>query len=688
MPDSFVNDFTPLAEPSFKPPVSFPDAERRARELLGRLSRTEKLQLISGHNTFFIRGFPAHGIPELYLSDATGGVNIRRTLSNALEKSTAFPCPLALAATWNPDLAYQYARSIGEECRAGAIAFLLGPGMNLYRHSQCGRNFEYWGEDPHLAARLVERYVTGVLDTGTLPTIKHFVANEAEFYRRTSNSVVDERTLRELYLPAFKAGIDAGAPAVMTAYNQLNGEWCGQSRTVITDLLRGKLGFKGMVMTDWNSVWDAELLMKSGQDLEMPGEKLVAGEAERLLQAGRITEADIDRMAGNILRTCIAYGLFDRPIGDTYYLGKFAAHEQVALQTARESIVLLKNNGILPLPPQGDGRILLTGLFVEKIPHGGGSAEVEGFNHVTLLQALRDTYGDRLECVGEPTDAQLRDAAVVLLSTGTIDSEGWDRPFALPDAEEDRVKRAASLNPRTVVLINSGGGIRMTGWHDSVAAIVHAWYPGQNGYRALAETLVGAFSPSGRLPITIEQEFHDSPGAHYLPPHEKIYSGWGPDNDMSHPVYDIVYAEGVFVGYRWYESKRIKPLYAFGHGLSYTAFSYDRLRLTPAAIAGDERVSIEFSITNTGAVAGTEVAQIYVRDLQPTVARPEKELKAFVRAALQPGETKNVRVRLDRRAFAYWDVAAHAWRADAHDYELLVGAASDNIKLRGHVTLQ
>ena len=676
------------AEPSFKTPVSYEIADQRATEVLGKMSVEQKLQLVSGYNGFYIKGFPEFGMPELFLSDATGGVNIRRNVSTALEQSTAFPNPLALAATWNPGLAYKYAHSIGEECRAGGIALLLGPGMNLYRHAQYGRNFEYFGEDPLLASRLIERYVMGVLDTGTIPTIKHFIGNETDFYRRTSNSVIDERTLHEIYLPAFKSGIDAGAMAVMTSYNQFNGEWCGQSDFVINQLLRGELGYKWMVMSDWWSVWDAEKIVKSGQDLEMPGDKFIKADGGRLLKAGKITIAQIDRMAKSIIRTCIAMGLYDRPVQDSYFATKFSEHEQIALQTARESVVLLKNQGVLPLRKESTGTILLTGLYVENIARGLGSAEVVGYNHVTLLQALKDTYGDRLAYVKEPSDEQLKAASVVLLSTGTTDSEGWDKPFALPDAEEKRVTHATALNPHTVVIVNAGGGIKLTGWNESAAAILYAWYPGQNGNRALAEITCGETNPSGKLPITIEKRFEDSPGFGYLPEGEKLYSGWDEDNNMGHRINTINYREGIFVGYRWYESKKIEPLYPFGHGLSYTAFEYKDLRLTPDVLVGDGRVSVEFTVTNTGKFTGAETAQIYVRDPHSTVARPEKELKGFSKVTLKPGQSQVVRVRLTAKDFAYWDSATHAWKAEAHEYVIQVGSASNALKLEGKVALQ
>lgn len=687
-----VTPFT-LAEPSFKTPVSFEEADHRAAAILAKMTLAQKIGLTSGHNFMFTRGYPELGVPELFMSDATGGVNIRRNLSTALEKSTAFPNPLALAATWNPGLAYRYARSIGEECRAGGISILLGPGMNLYRHSQYGRNFEYFGEDPYLASRLVERYVMGVLDTGTIPTLKHFVGNETDFHRRRSNSVIDERTLHEVYLAPFKAAIDAGAMAVMSSYNQLNGEWPGQSRRTITDLLRGELGFKWLVMTDWWAVWDAEKVITSGLDLEMPGDKHLKNDAERLVLAGKVAEADIDRMARSILRTQIAMGLHDRPARDTYFLRNYAEHAEVALETARQSVVLLKNEGkILPLPVEtaatSPRKILLTGRYVETVPRGLGAAEVEGYDNVTLLQALRDTYGAQLHYVAAPSDDELKSADVVIVETGTQDSEGWDRPFALPAAEEARVLRAVTLNPRTIVVVNAGGGIQMTAWNDRAAAILYAWYPGQNGNRALAEILSGKTNPSGKLPITIEKRFEDSPGYGYLPAGESLYHGWDGDNDMSHPIYNVVYKEGVHVGHRWYEKQKIAPLYAFGHGLSYTTFEYSDLRLNPSAIPIDGRVTIEFTVKNTGAVAGTETAQLYVRDTASAVERPGKELRAFSRVTVPPGESRVVRTRINAKELAYWDATARTWKVEPHDYTILIGSASNQIRLEGKLTLR
>jgi beta-glucosidase len=669
----------------FNPPISFEDAGRRADHLLSLMSLDEKLLFVTGHNSFYIRGFPEYGIPELYLSDASGGLNIRRQLNDQLEQSTAFPAPISLAASWNPRLAKAYARSIGEECRAGGIAVLLGPGVNIYRVSQNGRNFEYYGEDPFLASRVVEGYVQGMLETGTIPTLKHFVANNTEFFRRTSNSVVSNRALHEIYLPAFKAGIDAGAMAVMTSYNQLNGEWAGQSRAAITDLLRQHLGFRWLVMTDWWSVWDAEKIMNSGQDLEMPGEHFIRTDGRRLIDEGKVFESTLDRMAKNILRTTIAIGLHDRPQKDASFLNKYAEHQQVALQTARESIVLLKNEGILPLRA-GVKNILLTGSYVEKIPQGGGSAAVEGFGHVTMLEALKTAYGDQLHYIKEPSDEEIARAETVFLNVGRIESEGWDHPLDLPPGEEAAVLRAVQLNQRVVVIVNAGSGIKMEAWHDQVAAILFAWYPGQIGNTALAEILSGAISPSGKLPFTNERSFEDSPGHAYIPLDHTLYEGWQEDSNMKHSVFDIVYDEDIFVGYRWYENKGIKPRYAFGHGLSYSKFEYTDLRIELTS-ANPTDVIVEFSMKNVGLCEAAEIAQIYVRDVAASVSRPQKELKGFAKTFLATQELARVRILIPRHELAFWNTSENAWRVEAGEFQILVGASSADIRLVGSFQL-
>ncbi len=680
---------------SFVPPVDYLGAGIRADSILEKLSLDEEIELIGGHDMFYTQGYKQFGIPSFYFSDATQGVHLRKDLKNQLDSSTAFPCPLALAATWNVDLAGEYAQSIGEECRAGGIAVLLGPGMNIYRISQNGRNFEYFGEDPFLASRMIENYVVGVQSTGTIATLKHFICNNTDYHRRRSNSIVDERTLHEIYLPAFKAGVDAGAMAVMTSYNQVNGEWAGQSNYVIGKLLRDDLKFKWLVMSDWWSVWDPAKAVKAGLDLDMPGHPgkdvfnsdefksmYIRANAKKLLNEGKITGTDIRKMTKDILTTFISMGLMDRPVKDTNYLRNFGQHEKAALQTARESIVLLRNeNNILPIAKEGNKKILLTGKFAEKLAKGEGSAYVEGYHTITLHAALLQEFGNQLTCVAKPSADQFKQADVILLSIGTDDSEGWDRPFNLRPATDSMIVRIASLNPNLVIIVNSGGGIQMTRWNDKVAAILYAWYPGQTGNNALAEIIAGKVNPSGKLPVTIEKKFEDSPGYPYIPEGDTFYTDWKQDVDMTIPINNIDYDEGVFVGYRWYDSKNIKPLYPFGFGLSYTSFEYSSLKIQDRGIdeAGD--IIVQFMVKNTGEVSGYETAQLYVGDMESSVSRPVKELKGFRKVYLNPEENIEIIMLLHKQDFSFWNDQIHSWQMEPGAFKIMIGASSDDIRL-------
>ena len=669
--------------------MAWDEAYRRADERIARLTLDEKIHFMRGYSSFFFYGVPEKGLPHLYLTDATQGIHLRDNLSDTTlvrqpKRSTAFPCPILLASTFNADLAYRYAEAVGEECRAGGVEILLGPGVNICRNAQCGRNFEYFGEDPLLASRLASAYIRGLQSTGTAACLKHFIGNETEFYRRRSNSVIDERALHEIYLPPFRAGIEAGAAYVMTSYNQLNGEWCGQNAHAIGDLLRGSLGFSGCIMSDWRSVYDTEKVVKSGQNDEMPGRKNVFDDARRLLAEGRITEEDIDRMIRPNIATAIAYGLYDREKYRPDLLDRYPTHAETAREVAAEGIVLLRNDGILPLAP--GRKILLTGRFVGTLPRSGdnpaASAEVLGYDNVTLGDALRAKFGADVRVVEEPADEELAAADVVLLSTGTIDVESFERPFALPAAEEAFVRRVVAANPRTIVLVNSGSGIRMTDWHDRAAALIYGWYPGQNGFEALADILAGDRNPSGKLPITIEREFADSPAAGTMPAGAEFYH-LAPRayNEPLIGVYDVDYAESVLVGYRWYDTQGIEPLYPFGFGLSYTTFELTAPR---AGTRMPDRgpLSVRVTLTNTGACSGAEVVQLYVSQIAPRVMRPKKELKAFRKVTLAPGESETVEFALDREMLAYWDDRRHDWRVDPGRYELLLGTSSAEIACR------
>ncbi|MBN1759068.1 MAG: glycoside hydrolase family 3 C-terminal domain-containing protein [Chitinispirillaceae bacterium] len=674
---------------------SYEDAIRKAETIVSTMTLEEKVDYLGGHNHFFIKGVENHNLPRLYLADATQGVHLRKNLDGQLEKSTSFPAPIALAASWNTQLAGEYARCVGEECRAGGVAVLLGPGMNIYRNAQNGRNFEYFGEDPFLAARMIEQYVRGVQNTGTVATLKHFACNNTDHRRRTSNSVVDERTLHEIYLPAFKAGIDAGAMAVMTSYNQINGEWAGQSGYVISEVLRKQLGFKWLVMTDWWSIWDPVKAIRSGLDLDMPGHgrkgtdnfddfgnPFLRGNAKRLVEEGSVSENDIHRMARNVIAVSVAMEFDKRPMTDTSLLEKFPEHLDTALQCAREGIVLLKNsNALLPLAPGRPGSLLLTGQYADLNACGGGAANVEGYDNITMRDALLAEFGDAVTYRATPTEEELRSAEVVLLSIGTEDSEGWDSPFELPDATNELILHAASLNSNVVVIMNTGRGVGMTKWVNQVAGLLYCWYPGQIGNVALAEILSGKTNPSGKLPITIEKRYEDSPAFPGIPDGDAFYTGWDEDFDINRPVHDIRYDEGVFVGYRWYEKKKIEPLFPFGFGLSFTTFALSDLLVTQIEGVPDERVRVQFTVKNTGAVAGAHVCQVYLHDHEASVPRPLKELKGFRKVYLKPGEERTITIGLRERDFAFYDVTTHGWRVEPGVFTIMAGSSSVDLPL-------
>lgn len=665
--------------------ISWDEAYRQADNLMKTLSTDEKISLMRGYSGFFFNGVPDKGIKYIYLSDATQGVNMRNNLADPnmvkqLERSVAFPAPIMLAATFNPTLAADYAKALGEECRAGGVEVLLGPGLNIYRQSQCARNFEYFGEDPYLVSRMVENYVTGMQSTGTAACLKHFLVNNTEFYRRRSNSIVDERALNEIYMPGFKAGIDAGVAAVMTSYNQLNGEWTGQNSYVIKDLLRGQLGFRGVVMTDWQSVYDWEKTIKSGQNVEMGGSWEFDVTTHELLSQGKITETDIEQMIRPMLATCIAYGFYDREKYKPELLANFSQHEKTAYEVASQGVVLLKNNGILPVTKKSGKKILLTGEFVDLIPRGKGAAAVLGYNNITLRQAMKEQYGDALTVIAKPTAEQYKEADVVIFNVGTIDAEGIERPFSLPKQSESAVMAAVKSNPNTIILVTSGSGIRMTEWVDKAAGIIYGWYPGQNGFKAISRIITGELNPTGKLPMTIEKEFSDSPASGYMPKYAQFYNEQR--NEQLIKVYDVAYNESILVGYRWYDTKKIEPLFPFGFGLSYTTFELSQPKLSSARITPNGTVRVAVTLTNTGKMDGSEVIQLYVGERTPCVLRPVKELKGFCKVVLAPGQQSQVEFEVAYTDLAYWDDKSHDWRVNPGLFDICLATSSADVKYK------
>ena len=670
--------------------MSWDEANVKATEVLKTLSLDEKIEMTHGHNKFFLPGAPAKGLPHVFMVDASAGVRINHSIPDQNEvrhpeKSTQFPATIALASTFNPSLAYQYGEAVGYETRMAGAGVLLGPGMNIYRSSQCGRNFEYMGEDPYLAGQMVANYVTGMQSTGTMACLKHFLCNNTEFLRKLSNSVVDERAIMEIYTPAFKAGIDAGAGSVMTSYNLVNGEWAGQSKYVITDLLRGTLGFKGLVMTDWRSVFDWKKIVLSGQNVEMPGnanEPYHINSVRGLLAAGEITEKNIDDMIRPMVATLIRFGLYERfkngQPNEDHLAVKFPHHEQVSYQTAAEGSVLLKNDGILPLK-EGQ-QVLLVGRWAKVAPQGGGSSRVKGFNQVTSEQALLSALRAKVKAVEKPNFIQLQNADVVVVATGTYDSESRERPFAMEEEDEALVRMACAANKKVIVLVLSGSGIDMSAWHDKVSAIIYGWYPGQAGMQAIADIMVGKINPSGKLPATIEKSFKDSPAYGMIPKGMNVSHKHNNQNELwiAPRHYDVEYKESVLVGYRWYETKGIEPLFPFGYGLSYTTFELSKAKAAKQ-ISADKPLKVTVKLENTGKMDGAEVVQLYVSENNPTVLRPKKELKAFKKVHLEAGKSTTVTFELNHKDLAFWNDKTHAWEVNKGTYTIHIGNSSANI---------
>lgn len=676
-------------------------AEQQARQLLVAMTREEKFALVCGDGAIGIPGFPRLGIPPVFFSDASAGINNGPAPVKARHpQSVAYPCLLLLAATWNPQMAEEYARAIGEECRSGGTHVLLAPSVNFYRVSVCGRNFEYPGEDPHLAGSMTAAYVRGLQSTGTAATLKVLVGNEIEFHRRGSNSIMDDRTLNEVYLEPFRAGIGAGALAVMTAYNQVNGAWCGQDRHVGTTILRDQLNFQWISMTDWIGTYDGVKVAESGTDLEMPG-----GWALKKDRAKVIGTTDIDRMVLNVLKTCIFAGFYEPDYTRPELLERRSQWEQTALNVNRDGIVLLQNNGILPLTASQSGKtILLAGKNAAREElAGGGSGHVKGYNNKTYVQAVTETFaGARVVHTETPTDEQIRSADHVVLFPGFPltgkghEGEGSDRGFSFALPDDAIIARCVALNPKTIVCLTAGGGVQMD-WADKAAAIVHALYGGQTGTGALMDILIGKANPSGKLPFTIERRLEDSPAADVTalaPNTAHSYPAAGfPDwvkgdffasADKKHfYVCDVNYREGVFIGHRWYDSKNHPVRFPFGHGLSYTTFAMSDMKLTSANGA----VRASCMVKNTGSRAGAEVVQVYVAPLGSSVPRPPQELKAFQKVPLQPSESKRVEIQFGPEAFRFWHPEKKAWIVEPGEFEIRVGASSRDIRLRGRVKL-
>lgn len=788
--------------------------DQRVEAILKQMTLEEKIDYIGGHNAFSIREISRLGVPELKMADGPMGVcNCGPSIS--------YPGGICAAASWDTALVSRLGAAMGQDARARGVHILLAPGMNIYRAPMCGRNFEYFGEDPFLTSKMAVAMIKGIQSQGVVATAKHFAGNNQEWDRDRISSDIDERTLREIYLPAFEASVKEGhVGAIMNSYNLINGEHATQHGLLNNTIAKNEWGFQGILMSDWNSTYDGIAAANNGLDLEMPFAKCMNKETLLpAIQSGQVSEETINDKVRRILRTSIGFGFLDRSQTDTSISFVNKGGLAVARELAHDGMVLLKNDGVLPFKKKTLKTIAVIGPNAQAVvPQGGGSSLVTPLKNNSFLDAISATsatiffsrgvpdtnepfaldryittqdrkqigfvgeYFDNEDLVGVPKliridprihfrwgesqplrmmrhysvrwtgyftppisgdvtfylagsggfrlyvddnrvvdrwndkpgfedscwktahlkagkqykicvehkytkegvqsitfgfgmkehshladakrKASLADAVILCVGFDkTRESEGIDRCFSLPAEQNQLIKEVLSVNKNVVVVTSAGGSIDMSSWVREAPAILHVWYPGQEGGEALCDILFGDVCPSGKLPITFEQRLED--------------------NASYHNYYDaedgrVPYKEGIFVGYRHFEKEKLKPLFPFGYGLSYTTFAYSNLKVVPLK---DGTVSVSFNITNTGKMTGAEVAQVYVRDTHARVQRPEKELKGFGKVLIPPGKTRKVYVSLDKRAFSYYDVETKSWTMDPGMFTILVGRSSAQIEL-------
>lgn len=660
------------------------ECKERAAAIVSRMTLQEKIDYISGYKDgFHLRPIQRLGIPEIRLADGPQGVR-----NNT--KSTLFACGVAAAASWDEELAYRMGEALGQDSRARGVHVLLGPGVNICRSPLCGRNFEYMGEDPYLASRTAVNYIKGVQSQGVMATIKHFALNNQEYNRHHTSSDADERTMNEIYFPTFRAAVkEAKVGSVMTSYNLVNNVHSAENPFLIKENLRNKWGFEGLVMSDWTSTYSTLGSVKGGLDLEMPKAFQFKYEfIKPMIDSGVIRESEIDEKVQHILQTFIAFGFLDRPQLDTAISEDNAFSRETAYRMASESAVLLKNDGILPLKAGKRNKIVILGPNADRIPCGGGSGKVDPLYSISLYDGLASLGkkwpvtllkpAEGLDYNTEENVKALKEASTVIVSAGfdtKTEKENHDRTFTLPEGQDEMIRFAASLNPNVIVVVYAGGGFDMSQWRESVRGIVLGWYPGQEGGLAIARMMAGEFSPSGRLPITIDADLADNPTAQSYYPKEKAETKRGFTNKY------VTYTEGVFVGYRGYERSGKKPLYPFGYGLTYGDFEYSDI----AAVPSEDGFDITFKLTNNGRMKAAEVAQVYVGEVSPSVPRPAKELKGYSKVTLGKGESQIVRIHLGKDAFSFYDVDTHDFRANNGKFNIFVGASSEDIRLTTEV---
>ncbi len=649
----------------------------------------EKAALVTGASAWTTTPIDRLGVPELLMTDGPHGVrrvpDVHAVSAQSLP-ATCFPTASALAASWDADLIYTMGQALAEEALALGVGLLLGPGVNMKRSPLGGRNFEYFSEDPYLAGELAVSLIDGIQSKGVGTSLKHFAVNNQEFERFRIDAQVDARTLREIYLPAFETAVKRAQPwSVMCAYNKINGSYGSEHYELLTRILKEEWGFEGYVVSDWGAVHDRVASLKAGLDLEMPGPRARRTQAViAAVNGGELDEAVLDAAAHRILR--IVFKAAETPKGGAFDV---SAHHALAEKIAGESIVLLKNNGILPLKPNLNLAVIGRAAEVAHF-QGGGSSHINPTRVSVPFAEFKALAPDAelTYAMGYPVDdsfqpalieeavglAQAADVAVLHIALPSYkESEGYDRAdMDLTAQQVALIKAVSAVQPNCVVVLNNGSPVAMGDWIDGVGAVVEAWMMGQAGGGAIAGVLFGRVNPSGKLAETFPARLEDTPA----------YLHWPGDNGQ------VRYGEGLYIGYRYYDARRLPVQFPFGYGLSYTTFAYSNLELSSHAFRDVDGVVVALDVTNTGAVAGKEIVQVYVHDRAATLARPAKELKGFAKVALAPGETKTVSIPLNARAFAFYHPGHSQWITEDGEFDILVGASSADIRLQAVVTLK
>jgi beta-glucosidase len=658
---------------------------KNIQSIVSQMTLEEKAALCTGASAWTTTPVERLDVPELIMSDGPHGVRRVPDVNTMAIKSlpaTCFPTASCLASTWDVDLIGQLGQALAEECIALNVDVLLGPGVNMKRSPLGGRNFEYFSEDPYLAGELAANFINGVQSKGVGISIKHYAANNQEFQRFSINAKVDERTLREIYLPAFEKAVKQAQPwTVMCSYNKVNGTFASEHHTLLTEILKDEWGFEGLVVSDWGAVRDRVAALKSGLDLEMPGPQARhVKEVVEAVRSGELDEAVLDESARRILR--IVFKANETPKGGEFDV---EAHHHLAGKIAAEGMVLLKNNGLLPL--KGQQHIAVIGRSAENAHfQGGGSSHINPTKVAVPFKELQTRAEDAefTYAEGYPADsafrqdmidqavsvAQATDVAILYIALPTFkESEGYDRPdIDLTEQQVALIKAVAQTQPHTVVVLNNGAPVAMSGWIDDVDAVLESWMMGQAGGEAIADVLFGRANPCGKLAETFPLKLADTP-AHLNWPGEAGQARYG---------------EGMFIGYRYYDAKEMPVLFPFGYGLSYTTFAYSNAKVyteqgrsvSAQTFKDVDGVTVTVDVTNTGDVAGKEIVQVYVHDRQSELVRPQKELKGFAKIELQPGETKTVSIPLDFRAFAYYHPEYKQWITEDGDFDILIAASA------------